>query len=82
MEIEIIPLALKKMQRRNITAEMVREVIKDPGQIVDGYMGRKVKQKIFYDRNGGDKILRVVYEEMAEKITVVTAYFTSKVEKY
>ncbi len=63
MEIEIIPLALKKMQRRNITAEMVKEVIKNSGQIVDGYMGRKVKQEIFYNRNGGDKILRVVYEE-------------------
>ena len=65
-KIEIIPLALKKMKQRKVAEEMVRDVLGTPGQTVDGYMGRKVGQKIFYDEKD-ERLLRVVYEETEEK---------------
>ena len=80
-KIEIIPLALKKMKQRKVAEEMVRDVLGTPGQTVDGYMGRKVGQKIFYDEKD-ERLLRVVYEETEEKFMVITAYFTSKVKRY
>ena len=38
MNIEIIPLALKKMNLRKISADWVKETVESPGQIVSGYM--------------------------------------------
>ncbi|MEW6026533.1 MAG: DUF4258 domain-containing protein [Planctomycetota bacterium] len=81
MEIEIIPLASKKMFQRGISIEMVKETVEKPDQIVDGYMNRKVKQKIYY-LSGKKKLLRVIGEDEGNKFVVITAYLTSKIEGY
>ena len=44
-KIEIIPLAKKKLDRREIGEEWVIETLRDPGQIVEGHGGRNVAQK-------------------------------------
>jgi hypothetical protein len=77
MSVKIIPLALKKIKRRGISSEWVEETISNPDQIVEGYRGRSVAQKVYYV---GDKnmLLRVVLENN----TVVTAYLTSQIQRY
>ena len=79
--IEIIPIARKKLARRGITEEWVRETINYPAQIVDGYGGRKVAQKK-YMIEGKEYLLRVVYEEKEGSNEILTAYLTSRVERY
>lgn len=80
-KIEIIPIAWKKLQRRGILEEWVRETIKFPAQIVEGYEGRKVAHKK-YLIEGKEYLLRVVYEEKKEMIEILTAYLTSQVDRY
>jgi len=79
--IEIIPIARKKLERRGIPEEWVRETINSPGQIVDGYGGRKVGHNK-YMKEGREYLLRVVYEEKEDRKVVLTAYLTSQVKRY
>ena len=37
--IEIIPLALKKIERRKVPREWIEETLRAPGQLVEGYQG-------------------------------------------
>jgi hypothetical protein len=78
---EIIPLALRKMARRNIPVEWVKQTLNSPEQIVAGYEGRKVAQKI-YNLSGQKMLLRVIFETAGIKKIVVTAYLTSQLERY
>ena len=78
MRLEIIPLALKKIRKRKIPIEWVEETVSNPNQVVEGYGGRRVAQKVYYV--GVKKmLLRVVLEDDA---AVVTAYLTSQASKY
>ena len=43
--IEIIPLALKKIERREVPSEWIEDTLRAPEQIVEGYRGRKIRQK-------------------------------------
>ena len=80
-KIEIIPLAKKKLRRRGISEQWVKQTLQEPGQIVEGYGGRKVAQKR-YLAEGKEYLLRVVYEEIGESCIVLTAYLTSQVGRY
>ena len=40
--IEIIPLALKKIEQRKISREWIEETLNSPEQIVEGYKGRTI----------------------------------------
>jgi hypothetical protein len=80
-EIEIIPLARKKMDQRQIPEEWVIETMTSPDQIVDGYGGRTVAHRRYRARDK-DKLLRVVFEETPEKYIVITAYLTTAVKRY
>lgn len=79
--VEIIPLALKKIELRGVDQALVIETVNEPDQIVDGYGGRKVRQKI-YAWDGEDKLLRVVVNEETDKFVVITAYLTSRIKRY
>ena len=80
-KIEIIPIARKKLERRGITEERIRETINFPAQIVVGYGGRKVAHKKYMIEDK-EYLLRVVYEEKEDMDIVVTAYLTSRIERY
>lgn len=80
-KIEIIPIARKKLERRGISDEWVREAINFPGQTVDGYGGRRVAHKKYVIEDK-EYLLRVVYEEKEESNEVLTAYLTSQVGRY
>jgi len=80
-EFEIIPLALKKMAQRNIQLEWVEQTVNSPEQMVEGYEGRQVAQKVYHS-SGKKMLLRVVFETTGDRRVVVTAYLTSQVERY
>ena len=73
--------AQKKINRRSINEEWIRETMNSPDQIVKGYGSRKVAQKK-YRINSQKYLLRVVFEEQAEICVVITAYLTSQIDRY
>jgi len=77
-KIEIIPLAEKKAERRGISQEWIKETIRFPAQIVEGYGGRKVAQRKYMVRNK-EYLLRAIYEKKEESYEVVTAYLTFQI---
>jgi hypothetical protein len=44
-EIEIIPLARRKMNRRGIPEAWIGEALRNPDQVVEGHGGRSVAQQ-------------------------------------
>lgn len=79
--IEIIPLALKKIEQREVPREWIEETLYSPEQVVEGYMGRKVRQRK-YALKGKEMLLRVIIDEEPDKFIVITAYLTSQIERY
>jgi uncharacterized protein YuzE len=79
MDIEIIPLAEKKLKRRGITERWVKETLDFPDQSLDGYGGRRVAQKKYLMKNK-EYLLRVIYEEKEGLKLVVTAHEESIAE--
>lgn len=80
-DIEIIPLARRKMAKRGIPEAWVSDALRMPGHIVAGHGGRSVAQQQRKVRRR-DTILRVVFEETEEKYVVITAYLTSDIRRY
>ncbi|WP_457754600.1 DUF4258 domain-containing protein [Thermococcus sp.] len=76
-DVVFIPHALERMNERGISKELVVETLTNPDKVGEGYLGRKVAQK-----NMDGKLIRVIYEEHEDKIIVITAYITSKIDKY
>jgi hypothetical protein len=80
-QVEIIPLAHKKMTQRGIPETWVREVLAAPEQVVEGHGGRQVAHKRMTVADK-ERLLRVVYEETETTLVVVTAYLTSAIARY
>lgn len=80
-KIEIIPIARKKLARRGISEDWIKETINNPGQLVQGYGGRKVAQRKYMIEDK-EYLLRVVFEEKEESCDVVTGYLTSQIDRY
>jgi len=55
--------------------------VESPGQIVSGYMGRRVFQRI-YRKKDEEMLLRVICDEVDEEKVVITAYLTSQIDRY
>jgi hypothetical protein len=61
----------------------VQEIIRTPGQVIDLKKGRQICQARYYDEFAQkEMLLRVVIEEAPGGIKVITAYKTSKLDKY
>jgi hypothetical protein len=72
--------AREEARRRGIPIELIQQVMASPGQIIDAHSGRKVYQaKIEMD--GALYLLRVIVE-LSDPLSIITAYRTSKIEKY
>ena len=80
-QIEIIPLALKKINQREIPIEWIHETLKLPEQTVESYWHRKIYHKK-YKVKGKDMLLRVIVEDTNDTLIVITAYLTSRFERY
>ncbi len=53
-----------------VSKRKVLETLKNPDKVEPGYKGRKVAQKIIDETH----VLRVVFEEMSDKMRVITFY--------
>ncbi|MHA1649275.1 MAG: DUF4258 domain-containing protein, partial [Candidatus Helarchaeota archaeon] len=69
--------SLQQIKLRKITKNEVLKVLNNPDEILRDKFGNKVAQKII-----GNFLLRVFYLEEKDKITIITAYRTSKLKKY
>jgi hypothetical protein len=75
--------ALIQMLRRGISKKEVREIIQNPGQTDEIRPGRVLMQSRIIERDRESEILIRVFADVSEKsIEVVTAYRTSRIEKY
>ena len=80
MEYEISDHTLQQIDKRNITGEMIEFVIKNPDEIIDEN-GNKIFQSVLKieDKNF---LLRIFVNTQKEPKLIITAYLTSKIEKY
>jgi len=67
--------AMERMRQRGISREEVEACLNDPDRIIEDEEYKCVKKP-------NDKALIVVYRMEAGAITVITAYYTSKLYKY
>lgn len=79
--IQIRPHARRQLKERQIPEELVRKVLRHPGQVVDSYNHRKIAQDIV-DYKENRFLIRVIYEETGPELKVITVYVTTKIEKY
>jgi len=73
--------ALLQLQERSIPEDVVKDVVRYPGQILESYKGRKIAQDVIKYQNE-HFLIRVVFEEHKETMEVVTVYLTKKIKKY
>jgi hypothetical protein len=73
--------ALEQIRERGLARAAIQGAITNPDQVLPGKRTRLIAQKRMRE-DDREYLLRVVYEEGAGQITVVTAYKTSKVDKY
>ncbi len=82
-QIVFSPHSLYEMKRRGLTREVVRTVVENPGQSWKLGEGRMVYQSHFRGESSERTYLvRVFVDVWRQPPEVVTAYKTSKVEKY
>ncbi len=80
-EIRFTSYALEQLRERGLTGSQVREAVVHADQIVEAGRARKIAQKRI-KKIQQEYLLRIVYEEHAGEIVVITAYTTSKIAKY
>lgn len=61
----------------------MQEIVRNPGQVIGLKKGRHICQARYFDEFAQkEMLLRVVIEEAPRGIKVITAYKTSKLDKY
>ena len=72
-----------EMQRRGISKKIIQSILTNPDQIVEIRQGRSVYQsKVQFDASNKMYLIRVFIDIDRKPPEVVTAYRTSKIEKY
>lgn len=73
-----------EMERREIKETTVKNIVKNPEQIISAKKNRKILQGLYFDEVHNKKmLLRVVgIETSIDTFRVITVYKTSKKEKY
>lgn len=83
LEIVIKEHAKFEAWRRSITEEFIRFIIKNPQQKLSAKKGRVIVQNKYYDKTESKEMLiRIIGVETSGKFVVITAYKTSKINKY
>jgi len=82
MGFQISGHALEEMKRRNLSRDLVENILKEPQQIVDEYGNKKAFQSVIKFGTGKDYLVRVIVNDTLEPAKVVTVYRTSRIKKY
>jgi uncharacterized DUF497 family protein len=69
--------ASDRLKERGISPEAIEETIRNPDYLDFGDEKRRVAQKLI-----SGKLLRVIYEDEKDAIVIISAYSTSKIQKY
>jgi len=73
----------KKLVNREVDRSEVERTLEHPDEVVGAYPGRDIYQRCYYDKIlGQEMLLRVVVEETASELIVVTLYKTSQLARY
>jgi len=81
MEFSYSQDVLEQMERRGITKETVERVLESPGQVLH-QADLTVFQSLFVDSDSIKYLVRVFVNLEKRPPVVVTAYKTSKIQKY
>jgi len=76
MPIEYTEHAIFRMRHRRISKTNVEDAVQNPDFNFITHLGRSVALK-----KHGDKFLKVIYEKSNDKITVVTVYWTRRLQR-
>lgn len=83
MEIFISDHACFKAERRDIPVGIIMNVAQSPQQEIPSVSGRTICQsKLFDPEEEKEMLFRVVVRDIKELRRVITAYKTSKIERY
>ena len=83
MDVIIKDHARFEIQRRGIEEKDIVAVINQPQQVIPSKKGRIILQSKYFDKTERkEMLLRVIGKESSEGFIVITAYKTSKIEKY
>lgn len=75
--------AERKLSIREAERSEVEQTLEEPDHILPDEPPRSIYQRRYYDRIvQQEMLLRVVVEETASELVIVTLYKTSKIEKY
>jgi hypothetical protein len=73
VKIIIPPYAQERIKRYNLTEDLVKDCLRNPDEIVEGYEGRLIAHKLL-----NEHLLRVVYLKVKEDVKVITVYPAKK----
>ncbi len=77
------PHAVRSLAAREIDRAEAETAISHPDSVAPGQSPRRVFQRLYFDRTlEREMLLRVVVEERPTELVVVTAYKTSRFDKY
>jgi hypothetical protein len=82
MKFRISAHARRELDRRSIPEDVANAVLEHPEQVLPGERGRRVYQSRISFPDGKIFLVRVVVEDRPDMSVVITAYRTSKIDKY
>ena len=82
MRIQFSDHALERMRSRNLTTDQIKEAIKNPDEHFNNQIGTVIHKILNEDEFQEKCLLRVFYKEDEDRIVIISAYKTSKIEKY
>lgn len=81
MRIKFETHAENQVKERLLDKKQIEETLRNPVQLLDSNKGRKIAQKVF--KIGKFKfLLRVIYVVENSDFVVISAYRTTRIEKY
>jgi hypothetical protein len=72
---------LKRLKERKINRRVIRQVIKTPDYLITQPNNRFRALKLI-KLNVNDHLLIIIFERIDDIIKIITAFITSKIEKY
>ncbi len=73
--------AKNQLVERKISVQLIEKTLIEPQQILEGKSNRKVAHRVFKIDNQ-NFLLRVIFEDYGARLEVITAYLTTKIDKY
>lgn len=82
MKIQYSEHARERIRSRNLTTDQIKEGIKNPDEKFQIEIGNVVHKVLKDDESREEYLLRIFYKEEEGRILIISAYKTSKIEKY